>query len=85
MEYICYVPHKKTKQNKTNYKTIVCQTTLYEPPEVTPVWGEDVEGRGLVTALVHLQDGVKDGVSGHHLLVLCDRAPEGLPHVDVLQ
>lgn len=51
----------------------------------SPVGAEDVEGRGLVAAVVHLHHWVGDRRPRHHLLVLDGTALEGLPHVDVLQ
>lgn len=50
-----------------------------------PVRAENIERGRFVPTVVELQNRIRDGVPGNHLLVLNGGALEGLSHVDILQ
>ena len=57
----------------------------YYSSRALPVGGEAAEGRGRVAGAVQVVHRAGRAALGHHLLVLVGGAPEGFPHVDVLQ
>lgn len=52
---------------------------------MSPVRAENIERGRFVSTVVELQNRIRDGVPGNHLLVLNGGALEGLSHVDILQ
>lgn len=66
------------------YLMVECQLEV-RMTMMSPVRAENIERGRFVSTVVELQNRIRDGVPGNHLLVLNGGTLEGLSHVDILQ
>lgn len=79
----CTVATVDNKQHLM-YLMVECQLEV-RMTMMSPVRAENIERGRFVSTVVELQNRIRDGVPGNHLLVLNSGTLEGLSHVDILQ
>lgn len=79
----CTVATVDNKQHLM-YLMVECQLEV-RMTMMSPVRAEYIERGRFVSTVVELQNRIRDGVPGNHLLVLNGGTLEGLSHVDILQ